>query len=63
MRRSEQGVRKAWQALATRASGDERSNLIDLMKDLMHWCDDQQVDFDEALSLATDYYSEERETP
>lgn len=39
---------------------DDQAGLIDALADLMHWAERQGVDFDDALSMATDHYSEER---
>ena len=33
----------------------------DILTDLMHWCHVNEINFDDALSLATDNYGYERE--
>jgi hypothetical protein len=44
------------------AKGEEPDpdQIIDLLADLMHWCDQNETDFDRALSMATDHFSYER---
>ena len=41
---------RGWQAIA--AYGDEFSNLVDLLADAMHWCDQTGQDFHIAFAQA-----------
>lgn len=39
---------------------DERTNLIDLLADAMHWCCEAGEDFDEILRMAEMHFTAER---
>lgn len=56
-------VGKAELALMEYLIDNEQDALIDLLTDLMHWCDtkDSGVDFNALLSLAKLHHEEERE--
>jgi hypothetical protein len=41
------------------SGSDSESALPDLLGDLMHWCDCNRADFDNALYYARDYYKME----
>ena len=38
----------------------DEDDVRDILADLMHWCQANDIDFDNALSFATDNYSEEK---
>lgn len=40
--------------------GHDESNLRDVLSDLMHWAEQNGVDFDKELSMATDNYGDEK---
>lgn len=42
-------------------TNDDTTAVVDLLADVMHFCDARSVDFDAALSKATDHFSYERE--
>lgn len=40
---------------------DERTNLIDLLADAMHWCNHSHMDFDDVLRVARMHFEAERD--
>ena len=55
---------RAFYAIAHRihATGADTDDAVtDLLADLMHFCNQCGIDFDDQLSRATDHYAEERE--
>lgn len=41
--------------------GDDITACVDLLTDMMHWCDFHDVDFDDALRQARNHYTAETE--
>lgn len=64
--------RAEWAAAAIHAFGhttrmiqageDHDTIVCDLIADIMHWCDRNEVDFDDCLRIATNHYSAETES-
>ena len=52
-------VSKNFAALRLIHASDYEAALTDLLCDLMHWCDRNDLDFDDQLSRARRYYDEE----
>ena len=50
---------KAGQIIADYGNGDERENLVDLLTDAMHWCEDFGEPFDEFCGTARIHFAEE----
>ena len=51
---------KAYNEVTTSEEPEPTQSVQDLLSDLMHYCDANAVDFDAALSFATDHYGHER---
>ncbi len=47
-------------ALLPQDSEDDRTNLIDILTDAMHWCCEAGEEFDEILRIAEMHFSAER---
>jgi len=54
--------RKIAEVIANYGSGDERENLVDLLADAMHWCDEFGEPFEEFYGTARLHFDEERKT-
>jgi hypothetical protein len=50
---------KRFAALLPRYPEDEYTNLIDLIADAMHWCDQNGEDFDEVRRIAAMHFEAE----
>jgi|SRR6266852_5964287 len=56
----EQRFRRADTAINAYGKGDARENLVDLLADAMHWCDDMDEPFEEFCATARVHYDVER---
>ena len=56
----EQRCRRADKAINAYANGDTRENLVDLLADVMHWCDDMDEPFEEFYATARVHHAAER---
>ena len=65
MRTNEDRVESAGIALkarcATQGDGSDDENVIDLLTDLIHFCDHNKIDFDYTLKTARDHHYIEKE--
>ncbi len=56
----QQRSQRADKAINDYAQGDSRENLVDLLTDAMHWCDDMDEPFEEFYATATVHHDAER---
>ena len=59
----EQRCQRADKAINAYANGDTRENLVDLLADLMHWCQDFDEPFDEFCDTARVHFAAESNSP
>ena len=56
-----QRARRCAHALTTYCDDDLRTNLVDFLTDAMHWCDQNDEDFDAAVNMARMHFEAECE--
>jgi hypothetical protein len=56
----EQRCQRADKAISAYANGDSRENLVDLLTDVLHWCDDMDEPFEEFCATARIHHDAER---